>query len=489
MVHHAAEEDKRTIRDEDFPLTYDGAALEAYWAQHMGVVFNRVGEVALSSVPFCCKIAAIYLKNYIFPASGEEYEQRKAEEQRALAIQLRELLVALGPAFVKLGQVLSTRPDFFPGPVLHELQALCDSVPSFPTPQALEVIERELGRPVESMFVGLDKNSVPVAAASLGQVYRCQLRREGSDRLVDVALKVQRPDMIQAVSLDLYVMRHFMHYLENVEGFLMQVGILAERKQFNLNMFDGFAAASYSEVDYEHEASNQETFARKLAAIGMDKVYIPAVYREGTRRRVLSTEWISGEQLSKSDPAVIRELITTGVECFLGQLLEMGFFHGDPHAGNLLVNEKGQLVLIDFGLCAVVDMPSTVVLTASLVHLMRGNTAELINDMIKLGFLPDDVDKSALLPILDSIFTKARLARAAAGTAGFQSHTRGLQFQAVSRQLNEVFFEFPFVVPEYFALVTRALIVLEGIAVIGDPSFDIFSASYPYAAKRAMRFF
>lgn len=153
------------------------------------------------------------------------------------------------------------------------------------------------------------------------------------------------------------------------------------------------------------------------------------------------------------------------------------------------MNERGQLVLIDFGLCAVVDIPSTVTLTAGLVHLMQGNTAEMVNDLIKLGFLPDDVDKDSLLPILDIIFTKARLARAATGDAGFKSHMRGQQFLAVSQQLNEVFFEFPFVVPEYFALLMRALIVLEGIAVIGDPSFDIFSASYPYAAKKALRIF
>lgn len=153
------------------------------------------------------------------------------------------------------------------------------------------------------------------------------------------------------------------------------------------------------------------------------------------------------------------------------------------------MNEKGQLVIIDFGLCAVVDMPSTVTLTAGLVHLMQGNTAELITDLIKLGFLPDDVDRAALHPILDTIFKKAKLARAASGEAGFKSHMRGQQFHAVSSQLNEVFFEFPFVVPEYFALITRALIVLEGIAVIGDPTFDIFSASYPYAAKKALRIF
>lgn len=486
VLHFAAERDKLTINERDFPLDYCGDDMEAYWSQHTAVVINRVGEVVLLSMPFIFNVLSAAAKNYFSPPiSVVESQQKRADEQRKLAVQLRELLVSLGPAFIKLGQVLSTRPDFFPTPVLQELQALCDSVPSFPTPHALQVIEQELGKPVHSVFVGLDETSVPVAAASLGQVYKCKMHKDNGE-LVDVALKVQRPDMIQAVSLDLFVMRNLMHYIESTKGFLMKVGILARRKQFNVSMFDAFASASYSEVDYEHEATNQETFAEKIKQRGMSKVHIPLVYREGTRRRILSTEWINGTQLSKSDPDVIRKLITVGVECFLCQLLDMGFFHGDPHSGNLLVNEKGHLVLIDFGLCAVVDMPSTVVLTTSLVHLMQGNTSELINDLIELGFLPVDVDKVALLPILDTIFTKARLARAENGGKGFQSEKLGQQFKAVSSQLNEVFFEFPFVVPEYFALITRALIVLEGIAVIGDPSFDIFSASYPYAAKKAV---
>lgn len=488
MIHIQAEKDRKSIREEDFPLVYDGDSLEIYWSQHMGIVASRVGEVVVSSIPFILKIVSASVRSYLSSPSEAESQQRKLDGQRALAVQLRELLVSLGPAFIKLGQVLSTRPDLFPTPVLQELQLLCDSVPSFPTKQAVQVIERELGMPVSALFTGLDENSVPVAAASLGQVYRCKMR-DANGKLLDVAVKVQRPDMIQAVSLDLYVMRNLMHYIEYVKGLLMSVGILAQRKQFNVTMFDAFASASYAEVDYEHEASNQEIFKKKLVSSGLTKVYVPKVYREGTRRRVLTTEWINGEQLSKSNPAVIRDLIQTGVHCFLYQLLDMGFFHGDPHAGNLLVNERGQLVLIDFGLCTSLDMPSTLTLTAGLVHLMQGNTAELINDLIHLGFLPDDVDKKALLPILDTIFSKARLARAVIGDDGFQSEKLGQQFKAVSSQLNEVFFEFPFIVPDYFALITRALIVLEGIAVIGDPKFDIFAASYPYAAKKALRFF
>ena len=333
-VRELAVKDRLAMGEEAFPLVYDGEALEFFWQQHKLIVVNRVREVALTSLPLLVKIAAVFMKNYVLSLCENTVEHEdKEDEQRQLAIQLRELLVALGPSFIKLGQVLSTRPDFFPGPVLAELQQLCDAVPPFPTQQALDVIEKELGQPIDTVFEGINKDSVPVAAASLGQVYKCKLKNQnkrGESELVEIALKVQRPDMISAVSLDLYVIRMCMHSLEGIKGLLMNLGILAERKQFNVAMFDAFARASYSEVDYEHEATNQEVFAQKMSAAGMEKVYIPVVYRKGTKRRILSTEWIDGEQLSKSEPKVIKDLIEVGVECFLAQLLDMGFFHGDP---------------------------------------------------------------------------------------------------------------------------------------------------------------
>ena len=289
----------------------------------------------------------------------------------------------------------------------------------------------------------------------------------------------------------------------------MNLGILAPRKNLDVSMLDDFARASYFELDYEHEARNQELFSEKLKQHGVKNVRVPKVYRQGTSRRVLTTEWINGIQLAKSSPAVIKELVPVGVECFLVQLLDMGFFHGDPHPGNLLVDEQGKLTIIDFGLCAEVSAPSSAGMTKALVHLMRGNAPELLNDAIELGFLPEDVDRAALLPPLERVFSQGKAARveamaAPAATSGttirsrsssnisksnhlYQASVRRKQFRAISGELNSVFYEFPFVVPEYFALITRALIVLEGIAVTGDPEFDIFAASYPFARKKALK--
>ena len=170
------------------------------------------------------------------------------------------------------------------------------------------------------------------------------------------------------------------------------------------------------------------------------------------------------------------------------------------HAGNLLVDARGRLVLIDFGLCAEIARFDARLLTSAIVHLMRSDVDALIDDAIALRFLPADVDRAALIPPLTRIFQQGRIAademrQRSSGATGKRrdrfgaTATKRAQFTAISRDLNRVFFEFPFTVPEYFALITRALIVLEGIALTGDPDFDLFSAAYPVASKYAMRLF
>jgi predicted unusual protein kinase regulating ubiquinone biosynthesis (AarF/ABC1/UbiB family) len=159
----------------------------------------------------------------------------------------------------------------------------------------------------------------------------------------------------------------------------------------------------------------------------------------------------------------------------------------DPHPGNLLVDTKGRLVLIDFGLCAEIQQLDTHGMTSAIMHLIKGDVPALVDDAVTLRFLPHDVDKASLLPALQAVFDEAKLAGDAADLTkfAFKTRVRRHQFKQISARLNRIFYEYPFVVPEYFALITRALIVLEGIAVTGDKDFDIFAAAYPYATERA----
>ena len=276
------------------------------------------------------------------------------------------------------------------------------------------------------------------------------------------------------------------------ENILTGVFGAADRSAFDVKLLDTFARASYLELDYEHELANAERMTTQLLPRLKGRVRVPRTHAAASSRKVLAAEWIDGEQLARSPPEVIRRLVPVGVECFLAQLLDVGFFHGDPHPGNLLVDGDGRLVLIDFGLCAEIDKFDSRALTATMVHLMRGDVPALIDDAVTLRFLPPDVDRAALLPPLSKIFEQGKLAVAseiAAKRNGAAVAQRRAQFGAVSRELNQIFFDFPFAVPEYFALITRALIVLEGIALSGDKDFDLFNAAYPYAQKHARELF
>ena len=474
-----AEAEYAALSEDGLPLTYDPEGIAAFWSAHRKIALRRVGVIAARVVPFAAGMAVERLT-----VSDEEKEVVQAARARGL----RELLTELGPTFIKFGQMLSIRPDVVPPVALAELQKLCDAVPSYPTAEALALIEEELGAPAATLFDGLDSSTAPIAAASLGQVYRCRLKTGET-----VAVKVQRPDMLLAVSLDLYLLRKYMRCVDVYKKRVL-TGIFgaADRKSFDVALLDTFAQASYRELDYVHEGKNQDRMAAYLSG---GTVRVPAVHWAVSSRKVLATEWIEGVQLAKSPPEVIRALVPTGVDCFLAQLLQHGFFHSDPHPGNILVDGEGRLALIDFGLCAEVDKMDSAAMTRAIVDLMRGDVEGLIEDAVALRFLPPDVDRAALLPALRKIFAKGALAaealareEAELGTKSVRRKRRA-QFIEVSNDLNRIFYEFPFAVPDYFALITRALIVLEGIALTGDKDFDIFRASYPYAARHAASVF
>ena len=338
------------------------------------------------------------------------------------------------------------------------------------------------------MFKNLNNDTQPIAAASLGQVYRLQLA-DPAEKGQWVAVKVQRPDMKRFILRDLFIMRMMATVIEKIKC------KLTNNRPYDVALLDTFASASLNELDYLKEAANQELFIKELMPRMGGRIYIPKVFRGLTTRRVLVTEWIEGEKLACSPPEVINALTPVGIECFLCQLLETGHFHADPHPGNLLVTQDGRLAVIDFGLCADVPLPDTRTMTLAIVHLIQGDVQGLVIDAVELGFLPQDTDVDQLRVALQDIFDSAQIQVQeeivnAASLGKFKAiASRRKKFWAVSRDLNKVFFEYPFLVPDYFALITRAMIVLEGIAVTGDPEFDLFASSYPYAFRRAVSVF
>ena len=234
----------------------------------------------------------------------------------------------------------------------------------------------------------------------------------------------------------------------------------------------------FEEMDYCNEASNAEAFARLHAH--NPRIAVPCIHRHATARRVLTMEWIDGVKLTNLE--AVRELgidpddmVTVGVNCSLQQLLEHGFFHADPHPGNLLALPDGRLAYLDFGMMSEVSRESRTGLIQAVVHLVNRNFGKLSKDFVSLGFLAEDVNLEPIVPAFETVFGQA-----------LEMGVSRMDFKAVTDDLSGVMYRFPFRVPPYYALIIRSLVTLEGIALSVDPDFKILGAAYPYFARRLM---
>jgi predicted unusual protein kinase regulating ubiquinone biosynthesis (AarF/ABC1/UbiB family) len=384
------------------------------------------------------------------------------KNDRRRAVQLRELLTRLGPAYIKIGQALSTRPDLVPPVYLEELTKLQDQLPPFPNEIAYQFIEEELGASAEEVYAELSPQ--PIAAASLGQVYKGKLKTGE-----EVAVKVQRPDLRERITIDLYILRRIAGWVQkNVKRVRSDlVGIL-----------DELGDRIFEEMDYIHEGENAERFFQLYGH--MKDVYVPKIYWEYTNRRVLTMEWINGTKLTQTEEIKAqgidaRYLIEVGVQCSLRQLLEHGFFHADPHPGNLLATTDGKLAYLDFGMMSEIQPPQRYGLIEAIVHVVNRDFEGLAQDYVKLDFLSPDTDLTPIIPAFSRVFADAQGASVAE-----------LNIKSITDELSALMYEYPFRVPPYYALIIRSLVTLEGIAIYIDPNFKVLSEAYPYVSKRLL---
>ena len=433
-------------------LEYDPAAITRIYAGHPQRLLRRLWQTL---VPI-----GLYLLGVGFDWLSQRL--KNPDHARARAREAADLVASLGPAFIKAGQALSTRPDIVPPLLLEELAQLQDQLPGFDSALAMACIEDDLGLPVEAIYAQLDRE--PISAASLGQVHKGVLKNGEK-----VAVKVQRPGLREQITLDLYIVRNIAAWLNRNVG-LIRSDLVA--------LIDELGKRVFEEMDYCNEASNAETFAQLHAH--NPRIAVPRIYREATSRRVLTMEWIDGVKLTNLE--AVRELgidpdelVQVGVNCSLQQLLEHGFFHADPHPGNLLALPDGRLAYLDFGMMSEVSRESRTGLIQAVVHLVNRNFAKLSKDFVSLGFLAEDVNLEPIVPAFEGVFGQA-----------LEMGVSRMDFKAVTDDLSGVMYRFPFRVPPYYALIIRSLVTLEGIALSVDPDFKILGAAYPYFARRLM---
>ena len=388
--------------------------------------------------------------------------------QQRLGQKIFTTLTGLGPCFIKVGQALSTRPDLVRRDWLDQLTQLQDNLPAFPHAIALETIEADLGAPVKQLFEEFP--DYPVAAASLGQVYRA--KPVGGNW---VAVKVQRPNLEQKLRRDLVLIR--------LLG-VMAAPLLPLNLGFGLGeIIDEFGRSLFEEIDYRQEADNAERFARMFE--GNAAVIVPRVDRSLSGQRVLTTTWINGTKLQQRqeleaqhlDPA---SLIRTGVISGLQQLLEFGYFHADPHPGNLFAlpgrtGALGHVAYVDFGMMDSISNCDRLTLTGAVVHLINRDFEGLAQDFVDLGFLNAKTDLTPIIPALEEVL---------GGALG--ENVGSFNFKAITDRFSELMYAYPFRVPARFALIIRAVVSQEGLAMRLDPSFRIINVAYPYVARRLL---
>lgn len=438
------------------PLVYEPKTIKKYWDARPAEMQRRWALFLSVTAPFVTKLVKGFTQGTLFNKEAE------------LARDLRVVLEKLGPTFVKLGQALSIRPDIIGPAATDELQKLQDAVPPFSNDIAFKILEEELGCPWQDVFSEL--STEPIAAASLAQVYKAKLKENGEW----VAVKVQRPDMLATVSKDLYVMRRAVEVYQTyiVERFTAQKTDYKELLQV-------FATGFYEELDFLNEATSQMKM-KELLESSSPGVYIPKVYSQLSTRRLLVSEWIDGIKLTQASQQDIRRLTKLAQECFLRQLLELGTFHADPHPGNLLLMDdksKGELAILDWGLVSELQPGDMEVMVSALIHTANKDFARLIDDLVDLKVLPANIDRAQVLPVMQRVI----------GPYVFQGGgAKNLNFQSLSRDLTKATLEIPFSIPSYFALIARALGILEGIALTGDSDYRIVMESYPFVSRRLL---
>ena len=385
---------------------------------------------------------------------------RRVHERRA--DQLVDILIDLGPAFIKLGQLLSTRPDVVPPVYIERLARLQDDVPPAPWDETVSVIEDSLG-PVDERFDAFDRDAI--SGASLGQVYRASV--EGSA----VAVKVRRPGVTMRVETDLRVLAVAVPLL---------LRLLGEAQRFSLaNLADEFARVIREEMDYERERGMLEEIGANFA--DDHNVRIPTAIETHCTDRVLTMEYVRGTKItdvtSLDAQGIDRSAVAERLErAYLQMVLEDGVFHADPHPGNLAVQEDGSIVFYDFGMSGRIDATTKAHIVEFYLAVAERNITGIMDALVALGTLSPDADRRVMGEVLELAIRDA---------SGEQIEE--WRIQQIVRRVESTMYEFPLRLPAELALVLRVGTVAEGVCITLDPDFDFVAVATAYLREAGYR--
>lgn len=368
-------------------------------------------------------------------------------------------LLDLGPTFIKVGQALSTRVDLLRKEYIEELSKLQDQVPKFPIEEAIRIIQEELGDEPSQIFQHFHPE--PIAAASLGQVHRVTLLT-GQEAII----KVQRPNLVGTFQIDLCILKHTARLLQkNTE--------LGRNREW-VYIVDEFGRTLFEEIDYIREGRNADRFRRNLAG-GATGIAIPQIHWRYTSRRVITMEYLPGikiNDLSGLESATLpkAEIAVRLVKAYFQQLLIDGFFHADPHPGNIAVNPEGEIVLYDFGMVGSIQEETRLKMVSTFLNIVNKRTDAILSNLADLNMITPGADLEEIRSVVDWALENY-----------YDIPHDQLNFEQLADEMAEVMYYYPFKLPAAFTFMFRALITLEGVATNLYPQIQFMSLAVDYA--------
>ncbi len=391
---------------------------------------------------------------------GGMTEAKRIVRRKKQAVWIRNTLLELGPTFIKIGQLFSTRADLFPPEYVEELAKLQDRVPAFSYEQVEAIVEQELGKKIPELFHSFDP--IPLAAASLGQVHKAKLH-SGEE----VVVKAQRPGLRKLFEIDLAILKGITRYFQSHPEW--------GRGRDWLGIYEECCRILWEEIEYLTEGRNADTFRRNFR--DYDWVKVPRIYWRYTSPRVLTLEYAPGIKISHYEAleaaGLDRKLLARqGAEAYLHQLLNNGFFHADPHPGNIAVSAEGALIFYDFGMMGQIKTGVREQLMKTLFGIAQKDSTQVVQSLVDLGAIApvDDMGpvRRSIQYMLDHFMDKP-----------FENQS----VSAISEDLYEIAYNQPFRFPATFTFVMRAFSTLEGVGKGLDPDFSFMEVAKPFAMQ------